>query len=66
MGDGTFRALKESEVERLKDESVRSGQSASKNSVFHVGQVCQIEGSTFRVVKIGKRFMTLRLLPKET
>ena len=43
-----------------KAEAVRKNKS---HPVFEVGQVVRIDGSTFRITKIGKHFMTLKLLP---
>ena len=43
-----------------KAEAVRKNKS---HPVFEVGQVVRIDGSAFRITKIGTRFMTLKLLP---
>ena len=43
-----------------KAEAVRRDKS---HPVFEVGQVVRIDGSAFRITKIGTRFMTLKLLP---
>lgn len=40
-----------------------TGRKNKSHPVFEVGQVVRIDGSAFRITRIGKHFMTLKLLP---
>lgn len=53
---GNFKPLSEKE---FIEQSVRN-----KDKLFKVGEVLKIKQSEFRILRIGKKEMTLKLLPK--
>lgn len=59
-GEGHFRSIEDQEhADKLMEEFRNHG------GIFGVGEVVELRGSKFRVRKITKKDLILRLLPKE-
>jgi hypothetical protein len=63
-GNGYMNTFKNrTELEEFREALLEKG--LTSGSVFEVGEVVEIKTSRFKVIRFGRKFMKLRILPKE-
>ena len=62
-GKGYFETAETEELLRKKMEALHAMKIENQPAIFRVGEEIELRGSHMRITKIGKHFMTLKLLP---